>query len=773
MMEPKEKKAFEPSGLVPRSIVRTFERFRQQLLPGSETAAIREYRISRYQVLVSARCLFTLLTIPIATNWLVSSWLLSPLIEHFWNTQQNEIFLNSYQEERAFAELEFFSEKLFFESLLNNAGFTESPTSDAASYFLPRRVCNCTTDNSNNLFNSTIASNFTKTVIFPLQGKTKSPRFENFALKNELSTKTIGSFSLGSFGRREIANPVLLPKKGQEIACAFGRGRVIGCAKNQVLHSFSFGRKAKLYKELIERFHFSGGVANLSSSTGVTTHTLRPLESKALRPLQTRGLHEEQVNRILVNLNPRFAKARHNLSTTCKASLCTINQQNIPSLSFRNFFSKKDPLPIIEENKVLLGNKSFPLKDDGKEAEMPTDLVSLIDPPTSCTFEIFTSLAPILQDINKPSLIALSEKKLGFYSDIVFQKRLQSDALPICNNRKLPGFHSLLKETVGDKQMFNSRSCIEEDSPFQLYKFHKNNKLEFHYFYPTYEQAERRRRPEISLVSLPIDFFQNQSWNTPEGDKSFLLLSMDKKIKESTALTPAKKLEVEGCYTVPFYEKSINSLRSKASNVQSLALQKRAFCPSFGVQSIALQEEDNLIRFLKALFSDLQLNFHNSLKETDLYIDSINVSDNDKYLKKNTGETSAINPIQLFFRGPSISKPIYFEKKLQGKSINSNVSLQSSTSSCLPHFGVCTLEGVQSVALQEGAFCPSYGVQSVALQEEDNSKENKELSFLSVGRTESKALSSVGRTSFATTEDFLRLTCKARPKDSDSQRKNM
>ena len=119
-MEPKEKKAFEPTGLVPRSIVRTFERFRQQLLPGSERAAIREYRISRYQVLVSARCLFALLTIPIATNWFVSSWLLSPIIEHYWNTQQNEIFLNSYQEERAFAELEFFSNKLFFESLLSN-----------------------------------------------------------------------------------------------------------------------------------------------------------------------------------------------------------------------------------------------------------------------------------------------------------------------------------------------------------------------------------------------------------------------------------------------------------------------------------------------------------------------------------------------------------------------------------------------------------------------------------------------------------------------------
>ena len=139
-MEPREKKAFEPTGLVPRSIVRTFERFRQQLLPGSEAAAIREYRISRYQVLVSARCLFTLLTIPIATNWLVSSWLLSPIIEHFWNTQQNEIFLNSYQEERAFAEMESFSEKLFFESLLINQGMDAQGETDALGrnkYSLP------------------------------------------------------------------------------------------------------------------------------------------------------------------------------------------------------------------------------------------------------------------------------------------------------------------------------------------------------------------------------------------------------------------------------------------------------------------------------------------------------------------------------------------------------------------------------------------------------------------------------------------------------------
>jgi hypothetical protein len=56
-----EKPAFEPTGLVPRSIIRTLERFRQQLLPEAEVVAVQEFRISRYQLLVSIKCLLTLL----------------------------------------------------------------------------------------------------------------------------------------------------------------------------------------------------------------------------------------------------------------------------------------------------------------------------------------------------------------------------------------------------------------------------------------------------------------------------------------------------------------------------------------------------------------------------------------------------------------------------------------------------------------------------------------------------------------------------------------
>ena len=113
-----DKQAFEPTGLVPRSIIRTVERFKQQLLPGTEALAIQEFRISRYQVLTSLKCLATLVSAPIVVNLLVKTIILSPIIEHLWNAHQNEIFINSYQEDRALLEMQNFSEKVFFESLL-------------------------------------------------------------------------------------------------------------------------------------------------------------------------------------------------------------------------------------------------------------------------------------------------------------------------------------------------------------------------------------------------------------------------------------------------------------------------------------------------------------------------------------------------------------------------------------------------------------------------------------------------------------------------------
>jgi hypothetical protein len=87
-----EKPAFEPTGLVPRSIIRTLERFRQQLLPEAEVVAVQEFRISRYQLLVSIKCLLTLLLIPIGVSLIVKVCFIRPVTEYFWNGHQTDLF---------------------------------------------------------------------------------------------------------------------------------------------------------------------------------------------------------------------------------------------------------------------------------------------------------------------------------------------------------------------------------------------------------------------------------------------------------------------------------------------------------------------------------------------------------------------------------------------------------------------------------------------------------------------------------------------------------
>lgn len=113
-----EKQPFEQSGLIPRSIIRTFDRFRKQLLPGAENVVIQEFRISRYQVLVSVKTLIALVFIPLLINFLTKNLVLTPLTEFFWNNYQSEIFLNSHQQEHALKEVQHFEEKLYFETLI-------------------------------------------------------------------------------------------------------------------------------------------------------------------------------------------------------------------------------------------------------------------------------------------------------------------------------------------------------------------------------------------------------------------------------------------------------------------------------------------------------------------------------------------------------------------------------------------------------------------------------------------------------------------------------
>ena len=110
--------AFEKTGPIPRSISRTFEKFKKELDPNAESEIIEEFRISRYQTSSSIKYLLLLIISPIVVDQITKSFIFSPFIDYFWNEKNNSVFLNISQEERAFSELQRFEEKIHFEILI-------------------------------------------------------------------------------------------------------------------------------------------------------------------------------------------------------------------------------------------------------------------------------------------------------------------------------------------------------------------------------------------------------------------------------------------------------------------------------------------------------------------------------------------------------------------------------------------------------------------------------------------------------------------------------
>jgi len=109
---------YEEIGLFPRSLNRVFDRFFKQLFFDVENLVIQEYRFYRYLFLTTVKCLFILIFVPFGINFLAKNYLIRPVTEYYWNTHNHEIFLNSYQQKRAFSEFQNFEEKIYFESLL-------------------------------------------------------------------------------------------------------------------------------------------------------------------------------------------------------------------------------------------------------------------------------------------------------------------------------------------------------------------------------------------------------------------------------------------------------------------------------------------------------------------------------------------------------------------------------------------------------------------------------------------------------------------------------
>ncbi|SKB14383.1 Proton extrusion protein PcxA [Planktothrix sp. PCC 11201] len=111
-----------PTRVLPRSLLRTLGRIKQELRPGSESEIIASYKQTQAKTLISIRFILLLILIPLLTQQLAKNFLVGPIIDGiFTNKEQTTIFINVDMEEEAFIELKHYEERLKFKALIGQA----------------------------------------------------------------------------------------------------------------------------------------------------------------------------------------------------------------------------------------------------------------------------------------------------------------------------------------------------------------------------------------------------------------------------------------------------------------------------------------------------------------------------------------------------------------------------------------------------------------------------------------------------------------------------
>jgi hypothetical protein len=106
------------TGVLPRSILRTFSRLQEELDPKAEEKIIKNFRNSKIKTIISLKFILTLIIVPILTHQIAKTFLIGPVVDHYRNDREVGVFLNLDLEEEAFVELKRFEEELKFKNLL-------------------------------------------------------------------------------------------------------------------------------------------------------------------------------------------------------------------------------------------------------------------------------------------------------------------------------------------------------------------------------------------------------------------------------------------------------------------------------------------------------------------------------------------------------------------------------------------------------------------------------------------------------------------------------
>lgn len=106
------------SGVLPRSILRTVDRVKQDLDPQAEADVVRNFRKSQGKTKIALRFILLLVIVPLLTQQLTKHFIVGPIVDYGRGTTAAEVFLNDEMEEEALHELQQFEERLRFEVIL-------------------------------------------------------------------------------------------------------------------------------------------------------------------------------------------------------------------------------------------------------------------------------------------------------------------------------------------------------------------------------------------------------------------------------------------------------------------------------------------------------------------------------------------------------------------------------------------------------------------------------------------------------------------------------
>ncbi|MEO0456984.1 MAG: proton extrusion protein PcxA [Cyanobacteria bacterium P01_A01_bin.114] len=116
--ESKREGLADAAGVLPRSILRTVDRVKQDLDPKAEAQVVRDFRSSQGKTKMALRFVLLLVIVPLLAQQLSKNLVIGPIVDRVRETTHAEVFLNDEMEEEALHELQQFEEKLRFEVLI-------------------------------------------------------------------------------------------------------------------------------------------------------------------------------------------------------------------------------------------------------------------------------------------------------------------------------------------------------------------------------------------------------------------------------------------------------------------------------------------------------------------------------------------------------------------------------------------------------------------------------------------------------------------------------